>query len=114
MMTQTAKERIESLAMSGMRPCLIAEVVGRRPATVYHYLGLARKRGAAIPRFKTGSGWNGNRFLVAVDPAMKGALAEAAAARGIDPRELAVLLLTAVVDGNLIDAVLDDGVGNDG
>jgi hypothetical protein len=112
-MTQTTEQRVVSLALTGVRPLLIAEEVGCRPQTVYHYLGLARKRGIAIPKFKTGSGWNGNRFLVAVDPAIKGALDGPAAARGIDPRELAVLILTTVVDGNLIDAVLDDGVGDD-
>jgi hypothetical protein len=107
-MTGNTESQIIALAEQGMRPCEVAEIVGRRPATVYHYLNLARKRGKAIPKFRTGSGWGGGRFLVPVDPSMKDALAGAAAQRGIDPRELATLILNTVVNGGLIDAVLDD------
>jgi hypothetical protein len=113
-MIDSAESRIIALAEQGMRPIVIAETVGRRPATVYHYLGLARKRGKAIPKFRTGSGWGGGRFLVPVDPSMKDALAGAAAQRGIDPRELATLILNTVVHAGLIDAVLDDVEGANG
>jgi hypothetical protein len=112
-MRDSAARRIVELASAGMRPSLIAVLVSRQPATVYHYLAAARKAGAPIPKFKTGSGWNRQRFLVAVDPSMKGDLADAAARRGIDPRELAALILTTVVQGGLIDAVLDDREAGD-
>lgn len=112
-MTQSNESRIIELAEQGMRPMVISELVGLRPQTVYHYLGLARKRGKAIPKFRTGSGWGGGRFLVPVDPSMKDALAGAAAKRGIDPRELATLILNTVVNSGLIDAVLDDREGGD-
>lgn len=108
MQPERAETRIVDLAQEGFRPSMIAELVGCPKSTVYHYLWLARKRGMPIPKFKTGSGWTGGRFLVPLDPALKPALAAAAALRGIDPREMARRLLCACIDGGLIDAVLDD------
>jgi len=104
----SSEARIVALARGGMKPALIAAETGLRPATVYHYLNKARKRGEPIPHFQPGSGWRGQRFLIPLDLELQAALSRAAARRDIDARELARRLLIACVEGALIDAVLDD------
>lgn len=108
-----AEDRILALAREGVAPKEIARRIGRQPSTVHSYLSLARSRGEAIPRFKRGSNWSGEKMLVCVDPPLHAPLALAAARRGITPREMAQSLLTACIEGDLIDAVMDDGPHDD-
>jgi hypothetical protein len=99
---------VVQMALAGEPPRLIAGALGIKPNMVHYHLTAARKSGVQIPKFKRGAGWAGARFLVALDPSIRTALAPAAAQRGIDQRELAARILTVIVNDQLIDAVLAD------
>jgi len=103
------EQKIIALAQEGMRRTEIAKTVKCSVHTVYDYVCKARRDGVTIPPFKKGSP-KFAQITVPNEAAMK--LRSAARVRNITASELAERLLAEMVDGNLIAAVLDDGVAN--
>jgi len=100
-------ETVVRLARLGMPPREIAARNGWSTNTVGCHLKQARQAGIDIPRFAPGSG-GARRVTVSMPAALRVRLQEPAARRGILTDELAERLLAACLDGDLIDAVLDD------
>lgn len=101
--------RVIAMAKDGVRRNEIAKAVKCSVHTVYGYVAKARREGVDIPPFKKGS----PKFAHITVPngaALK--LRRAARARSVTPSELAERLLSEMVNGNLIAAILDDGVAN--
>lgn len=103
------EQKVIALAQQGMRRGEIAKKAGCNLNSVYCYVYEARKRGVVIPQFRKGSP---NWASLMVPRAATIKLRKAAKARGMTPTELAESLLTAMHDGNLIAAVLDDGIAD--
>lgn len=111
-----AQELAVNLAMNGISPAEIAHRIGMPISSVYTHISRARKSGAKIPHFsKSGSGrvgGNGKRSIH-ISGERKQHLAAYAAPRGIDVFELTERLLMIVLEDDMIDAILDDGVITD-
>ena len=93
------------LAQTGMGVDEIARTLNLTRASVNTYLSVARAWGMEVPgRQKAG------RFTrIDLSHPDRVALTAAAEARGLTMAELASKLIAAVVQGGLVDAVLDDG-----
>jgi transposase len=98
-------------ARSGLRPREIAEGYGGAVSinTIYGWLSEARMAGADVPLFPAGRRpGEGDHRLMPIARSLLPRLEAAAAARGIETRDLVERVLQAVLSDNLIDAVLDD------
>ena len=102
----TLRQDIISRALAGMRPCEIVRELNCAQATVYDYIWKSRAAGVPIQPSRRGSP-KGSMTII-VPPQLRHALLPHADQRGIDPQELAVLILKAVIGGQLVNAVLDD------
>lgn len=101
-------DEVVRLARQRLRPAKIAAHLNIEIESVYNRLSYARRKGLAVPRFTTSDGGpSGGRALIP-EQTLEG-LKGHAAKRGMEPRELASLIIVTVVDCGLIDAVLDDG-----
>lgn len=105
----STEDQIIKLAKDGMRRGEIANTVGCSIHTVYFYIYEARKSGIFIPKFKKGTPkWS----QLTIPNAAAKKLRRAARARNLTPSQLAERLLSEMKNGNLIAAVLDDGIGD--
>ena len=97
------REAVMALTAQGLSQADIAARIGIRPSPVaVHCHYLRRGRGdRGHPKFAH----------LRIERDALAALASHAAARGVTVDVLARRILQAVVDGNLADAVLDDGEG---
>lgn len=87
----------------GKNTAQIADLIGINTNTVLALEGsAARKKGAHGPDARE----EGRAVLVPLD--ILGKLRRPAEKRGVTPNRLARLIIEAVVDGNIVDAVLDD------
>lgn len=114
------RREIVSLALDGVQPAMIHRQIGGAATipSIYMALTRARKEGQPIGRFppkrlpSTREG--GVTARVAVwRQAEFDALKKGADARGLEPAELIRRIVAAVLAGDLVDAVLDDGGGAD-
>lgn len=96
-------EAVMALIEQGLSQAEIATRIGIKPSTVaVHCHYLRRGRGdRGYPKFAR----------IRIERDALAPLASHAAARGVTVDILARRILQAVVDGNLVDAVLDDGEG---
>ena len=108
----SVKSEVIEMAQSGVPPGEIAMKLNRMPNTVYSILCLARRDGVAIPKCRTGPSFRSADFI-AVDRKITRKLAPHALSREIDTKALAAKILKVVIEGDLIDAVLDDEVRPD-
>ena len=100
------QQEIVARAVAGLKPADIAKEMNCRPGTVYDYIWKGRAAGLPIQRFRPGNP-KGSMTII-VSPQLRHALQPHADKRGIDPQELAVRILQCIIDGRLVDAVLDD------
>jgi hypothetical protein len=100
------KSDIVALALGGVAVKEIAARLQTTPKTVYNYVWAARRDGAAIPGGRPGPAVGSVRFYLAGPNGP--ALRDHAARRGVEPSTLAVMILSRVIEDNLIAAVLDD------
>ena len=100
------QQEIVARALAGMRPCDIVRELNCARGTVDDYIWKGRAAGMPIQRFRPGNP-KGSMTII-VSPHLRHALQPHADQRGIDPQELAVLILQCITDGQLVDAVLDD------
>lgn len=108
------RDRIIAAACDGKRPAVIATEIGAPRATVYSVICAARRAGHPIPYFETGrlrpehgptAAPQELRFNIDQDLART--LQKEAARRGIPPSRLARLIVMAVCEDCIFDAVLD-------
>jgi RNA-splicing ligase RtcB len=92
-----------ALTAQGMDRFEIASLIGIKPGSVAVHLHYGKR----------GRGYGVSQAFAHVRITRKAltTLASHAAKRGVAVDSLARLILQAVVDGNLVDAVLDDGEG---
>ena len=100
------QQEIVARAVAGLKPAEIAKELNCARATVYDYIWKGRAAGLQIQRFRPGNP-KGSMTII-VSPHLRHALQPHADRRGIAPQELAVSILKAVTDGQLVNAVLDD------
>lgn len=106
--------RVIELAKAHTAPPDIAMRLGLSMNAVYQHLHKARSNGEDIPQFQsyTSKGRNGDHAFVPDDT--RELLMVAAQKRRISTTFLASKIIQAVAQGDLVDAVLDDGVKSDG
>ena len=109
------RDRILDLACKGHPPREISAMMGMDANTVSGLLCYERRKGNAIPHFKTGPGLVGHTRFVILDPprGLRDALIPHAEARGVTVSELAGALLKTLARDDLVDAILDDGDADD-
>lgn len=100
------RAQIIARVRAGERPTEIAHALNCGRPTVYDYIWKARLAGEQLPRFPRGR--LVGTMTVSFPPHIRRALTQHAELRGMEPNELALLLLQCVIDAGLIDAVLDD------
>lgn len=100
------RQDIIARVLAGMRPCDIARELNCARATVYDYIWKARVGGDPIPHLPRGR--QTGTMTISLSPHLCRALQPHADQRGIDVQELAILILQVLVQGTLVDAVLDD------
>lgn len=103
----TNEQKCIVLAKAQWPPKEIAKEVGLAVTTVYHYLGLARRMGEAIPKFKRGA--HSTTLYVPVPRRLADSLQPIAQKRELTVQELTVCLLDLIVSDDLVNAVLDAG-----
>ena len=109
----SACDEIIRRARAGERPGEIAIALNLAPNTVYCHLSRARRAGLDVPRY--GGGIRaGVTMHVPVPPPLRVRLAAEAKARGQTSNDLAVRILSAVLEDGLTDAVLDDDTPRNG
>lgn len=112
-LTSRLSQAIIGLARAGNHPTTIAAQTGAAVNTVNNVLSRARREGEPVPYF----GLAGRPAGAMGEPDWrlfrlpKAILDPHAAARNVKPGALATAIVAAVVAGKLVDAVLDDGVG---
>lgn len=96
-------EAVMALRSQGLQISQIASRIGISPSTVsaLECSALRSKARSRLPEEQLG-----RMILVPVD--ILNSMRRASSKRGMSPNQLARLIVEAVVDGNLIDAVLDD------
>lgn len=105
-------DQIIALAKKRVRPIEIAKQLGCRHTTVGTYLCTARRAGVKIPSFQRGPIASLDQAHVPLSGAVVRALISEADQRGITMIRLAERLIQACVEGDLINAVLDDEEGS--
>lgn len=101
---------IVSRVVAGEKPLTLATEYGVSRSAIYQAIEAARLAGVAVPDFTDGRprGERAPRASVRVGNKLQAALGQHAARRRIDIATLCRLILNAVADGGLVDAVLDD------
>jgi hypothetical protein len=112
------RQQVIDLALQGIAPADIHRRLNGavKKGSIKAWLSMARAEGVPIRKFPNTGARRGlregivARCVVWKDPDFT-RLKEAARARGVSPTVLMQRILDAVLDGDLIDAVLDDGGG---
>ncbi|MEQ8340098.1 MAG: hypothetical protein RID15_13975 [Marinovum algicola] len=102
---------VVALAKEGNPPAEIAVQTRLAVNTVYHYLGIARRAGEDVPKFKTGPRLG---RVVCIDAATARALRPYANRRFCSTDELARQIVQRAARSGLIDDILDDEVARHG
>jgi len=105
----STEAEVLKLAKQRVRPCIIAQRVGRTPATVYHYLCKARRAGVDIPKFDTGPASPRLTTLASISAEDTKALRVFAQRRGLTVKDLVAQVVHVVARDSLVAAILDDG-----
>jgi hypothetical protein len=110
-MIASFQERIVSLARDGKPPREIYRVLNGciDVADITRVICQARNDGADIPYFHAPNAWSGERATVVFAVETLERLVPHAHRRKISVADLVRRVIDATLDGNLVDAVLDDG-----
>ena len=107
--TKEQRDQIKALAKGGTPPRHIRpQVPGVTMYDIYATIQAERARGIIIPPFQRGDGAR-TKQTVEIGRGTLERLTPYADARKIAPATLLRALLRAILDGNLVEAVLDDG-----
>jgi len=103
-------ERVIYQASLGLHPLEIAGRLNIGVQTVYQKIKQARENGIIIPQV---SPVEAVKRRIPVSPKIRTALEPHASIRGLTPIELGEALIRAIVENDLVNAVLDDGAAHD-
>lgn len=103
-------DEVVRLALDRVPPAQIAVEIRCAPATVYHYIGMARRTGVDIPHFGRGGRRQAGAYLI--PDQIHARLRPHAKARGLTvPQLIARLISVMAAAPDLIPTVLSDPEG---